>query len=64
VDRDELGQHRARGRYQSIVGSFEQLSTDEDPDVRALAAAGVEIFAMARDKAAARERLERIRGLR
>src|SRR6266498_1903254 len=51
-------------RYQSIVSSFEELAEDEDPNVKAVAAAGIRIFISARDEAAADERQQRIRGER
>jgi hypothetical protein len=50
--------------YQSIVESFEQMATDEDPSVRAVAAAGRTIFSAARDDAAAWERRQHVRGER
>lgn len=51
-------------RYQSIADSFARLTNDEDPNVRAVATAGVDLFSAARDEAAAREHLERVRGER
>lgn len=52
-------------RYAGLVESFESMaSEDDDPSVRAVASAGVRIFAAARDQAAERERQQRIRGER
>jgi hypothetical protein len=51
-------------RYQSIIDSFERMATDEDPNVKAVVAAGVSMFSAARDNAAARERSQRVRGER
>jgi hypothetical protein len=48
--------------YQSIITSFEAMSGNEDPSVRAVAEAGIRLFTAERDQAARSERIERIRG--
>ena len=48
--------------YQAIVSSYEALSGNDDPSVRAVAVAGIRIFTAARDQAIRNERIQRIRG--
>lgn len=48
--------------YQAIISSFEGMSGNEDPSVRAVAEAGVRLFTAERDQAARHERIQRIRG--
>jgi hypothetical protein len=48
--------------YQAIISSFEAISGNEDPSVRAVAEAGVRLFTAERDQAARHERIQRIRG--
>jgi hypothetical protein len=48
--------------YQSIISSYETMSGNEDPSVRAVAAAGIKLFTAERDQAARHERMQRIRG--
>jgi hypothetical protein len=48
--------------YQAIVSSYEALSGNDDPSVRAVALAGIRIFTAARDQAIRNERIQRIRG--
>jgi hypothetical protein len=52
-------------RHASIVESYQHmLQTATDPGVHAVAEAGIAMFSRARDDAAARERIERVRGYR
>ena len=48
--------------YQTIISSYETMSGNEDPSVRAVAAAGIKLFTADRDQAVRQERMERIRG--
>ena len=48
--------------YQTIVSSYEAMSANDDPSVRAVALAGVRIFTALRAQAIRDERHERIRG--
>jgi len=48
--------------YQEIISSYEIMSGNEDPSVRAVAAAGIKLFTAERDQAARQERMQRIRG--
>lgn len=48
--------------YQTIISSYETMSGNEDPSVRAVAAAGIKLFTAERDQAVRQERMERIRG--
>jgi hypothetical protein len=49
-------------RYQAIINSFEVMSEDDDPSVRAVAEAGIRLFTAERDQAARHEHMQRIRG--
>jgi hypothetical protein len=48
--------------HQANVRSFEAMSDDEDPSVKAVAEAGIRLFTAEREQAARHERIERIRG--
>jgi hypothetical protein len=48
--------------YQAIISSYETMSGNEDPSVRAVAAAGIKLFTAERDQAVLQERMQRIRG--
>jgi hypothetical protein len=48
--------------YQSTIDSFTAMLQEDDPNVKAVATAGVELFTRQRDQAARNERLQRIRG--
>ena len=48
--------------YQSTIDSFTAMLQEEDPNVKAVATAGVQLFTRQRDQAALSERLQRIRG--
>ncbi len=49
-------------RYDRLVETFEGYADDEDPSVKVVGRAGVEMFSRARDEAAAKERKARVRG--
>ena len=48
--------------YQSSIDSFTAMLQKDDPSVRLVATAGIELFTRQRDQAARNERLQRIRG--
>ena len=48
--------------YQSTIDAFTAMLQDDDPNVKAVATAGVELFTQQRDQAARNERLQRVRG--
>jgi len=48
--------------YQSTIDAFTAMLQDDDPNVKAVGTAGVELFTQQRDQAARNERLQRIRG--
>ena len=48
--------------YQTIINSFTAMLQDDDPSVKAVATAGIELFTRQRDQAARNEKLQRIRG--
>jgi hypothetical protein len=48
--------------YQSSIDSFTAMLQKDDPSVRSVATAGIELFTRQRDQAARNERLQRIRG--
>jgi hypothetical protein len=49
-------------RYQSTIDAFSAMLQNDDPNVKAVATAGVELFTRQRDRAARNEKLQRIRG--
>lgn len=49
--------------YQAIIDSFQVMSGNESPSVRAVAAAGIRLFTAERDQAARDEHIERVRGV-
>jgi hypothetical protein len=49
--------------YQTIIHSYEAMSSNEDLNVQAVAEAGVRLFTAERDQAIRSERIERIRGV-
>lgn len=48
--------------YQSTIDAFTAMLQDDDPNVKAVATAGIELFTRQRNQAARNEKLQRIRG--